>query len=79
MIEPGKQTERRRNYWSAANERVIIQAIHWGVVVIAILAITFLAATNHLDKATTGSLFGIVLGHTGTAAATKLSSRRTDG
>lgn len=64
--------------WSAPRERVIVQLIHWGVVLVVVIATTLLALSNELDHASVTALFGTVLGHAGTAAAQKVSQRSTD-
>lgn len=60
-------------------ERIIIQVIHWGVVLVVVIATTLLAIDGRLDKASTTALFGTVLGHVGTSAATKLQARGRTG
>lgn len=70
--------ERRRTYWSAPRERVILQLIHWGVVVIVTGFIFVLAIRHDLDKASVTALYGGILGHVGTSASQKLSQRGSD-
>lgn len=70
--------ERRQHYWSAPRERVIIQGLHWGVVVLVVVAVFVLALRGDLDKASVTALYGSVLGHAATAASQKLASRSTD-
>jgi hypothetical protein len=61
--------------WSGPRERITVQIIHWAVVLLVVIATTILAMRNDLDKASVTALFGTVLGHAGTAASQKLSSR----
>ena len=59
-------------------ERVLVQSIHWGIVLCIIIAVTILALRGQLDHASTTALFGTILGHAGTAASQKLQSRSGD-
>lgn len=60
-------------------ERITIQLIHWGIVLVVILAIALLAWDGHLDRASVTALYGAVLGHVGTSASQKLQTRSGDG
>ena len=57
---------------------LISQAMQTFVVLCVIAAVVFLSTEGDMDKATAGSLLGIVLGHTGAALSTNLRSRHTD-
>jgi hypothetical protein len=60
-------------------ERVLVQSIHWGIVLCIIIAVTLLAVRGQLDHASTTALFGTILGHAGTAASQKLQARSGPG
>ena len=61
------------------NERIIITLVHWGVVVLVVVATTILSLRGQLDHASTTALFGTVLGHAGTSVTQRLAmSRITD-
>lgn len=68
----------RTTYWSAPKERVIMQSIHWGVVIVVTAFIFVLALLGKLDKASVTALYGGILGHVGTSASQKLSARSSD-
>ena len=70
--------ERRQKFWSAPRERVYMQLIHWGVVVTIGAFIFILALRHELDHASVTALYGGILGHVGTAASQKFSSRSSD-
>lgn len=55
-----------------------MQMIHWGIVLIVVIAVTLLALRGQLDHASVTALFGTVLGHVGTSASQKISSRSSD-
>lgn len=61
--------------FSNARERIVVQSIHWGVAVLIILAVVLLNLDGRLSDASTTALLGTVLGHVGTSAAQKLSTR----
>ena len=65
--------------YPTGRERIVVQLIHWGIVLIVIIAIALLAMLNHLDRASVTALYGAVLGHVGTSASQKLQSRGSDG
>lgn len=68
----------KRKVWSAPKERVTLQLIHWGVVMLVATFIFALAWQGALDKASVTALYGGILGHAGTSASQKMSSRSTD-
>jgi hypothetical protein len=61
--------------WSGPRERIVLQVIHWTVVLAVIFATTLLALDKDLSEPAVTALFGGALGHVGTAASQKLSSR----
>lgn len=61
--------------WSSPQERIFITLIHWGIVLVVVVATALLSIDHDLDPASTTALFGTVLGHAGTAAGQKLSTR----
>lgn len=65
--------------FSSSKERVIIQLVHWGVVVLVIITVGVLNLEGHLGDASVTALLGTALGHVGTSAAQKLSSRSQAG
>ena len=77
-MESQQPTRSRVNRWTAPNERIIVQVIHWFVVLVVVIAILVLALQHDLDRASITALYGGVLGHAGTAASQKLSSRHSD-
>lgn len=62
--------------WSTSRERVALQLIHWSVVSLVVLCTAVLAINGTLDKLSIGTIYGTVIGHAGTSAAQKLSTRR---
>lgn len=68
----------QRRAWSAPSERIVVQVIHWFIVLVVALLVFVLAINNDLDHASVTALYGAILGHAGTAASQKLSSRSTD-
>lgn len=65
--------------YPTGRERIIVQVIHWGIVLVVIVAIAILAVMGHLDRASVTALYGAVLGHVGTSASQKLQSRSGGG
>jgi len=61
--------------WSSAKERVIIMCVHWFVVLTVVVATAILAIHGTLDKLSVGTIYGTVIGHAGTSAAQKMSTR----
>ena len=55
-----------------------MQGIHWGVVIIVVIAVFILSLRGDIDKASVTALYGLVLGHAGSAASQKLGTRSTD-
>lgn len=64
--------------WSAPGERIAVQIIHWGVVVLVAVAVLILRLYNQLDNASVTALYGTILGHAGTSASQKLGTRSSD-
>lgn len=62
--------------WSTSRERVALQLIHWSVVSLVVICTAVLAFNGTLDKLSIGTIYGTVIGHAGTSAAQKLSTRR---
>lgn len=67
--------EYHESKFSSSRERVIIQSIHWSVVVLVVIAVVILSLEGHLSDSSATALLGTILGHVGTSAAQKLSSR----
>lgn len=65
--------------FSNTRERIIIQSIHWGIVLCVIVAVVVLNLLGHLSDSSATALLGTSLGHVGTSAAQKLSSRSNSG
>jgi len=61
-----------------ARVALISQAMHLFIVLCVVVAVVLLSLRGDMDKATTGSLLGIVLGHTGTAVAQNFRGRQSD-
>lgn len=61
-----------------ARVSLITHAMDRFVLLCVLGAIVYLSARGDMDKATTGSLLGIVLGAIGHSAVTSLRSRTTD-
>lgn len=75
--EGGNRT--RRFTWSAPIERIGVQVLHLGAIVVIAAFIFVLALRGELDHASVTALYGGILGHLGTSASQKLSARSTDG
>ena len=65
--------------FSSPRERIILQGIHWGIVALIIVAVFTLTYTHRLTDASATALLGTTLGHVGTSASQKLSSRKPGG
>lgn len=70
--------QHRRFRWSAPAERLGIQAMHLGTILLVCIFIFVLALYGELDHASVTALYGGVLGHLGTSASQRFSSRATD-
>lgn len=78
MIEQPPQSRAQTRDAHAFRYRIIMACVHWGVVVLVIIAITVLRFRQELDNASVTALFGIILGHAGTVIGQRSSSRATD-
>lgn len=65
--------------FSNSTERIVLQSTHWGVVTIVVVVVAVLDMQGHMSDASATALLGTVLGHAGTSAAQKLSSRSQAG
>lgn len=78
MAIPPNLPERRSTFWSAPRERIYVQVIHWTVVIVVVIATFVLALRGDLDRASVTAIFGTVVGHAGTAAVNRATTRSTD-
>ena len=69
------RSSRRDQGQPDSHERIVIQCIHWAVVLVVVVSVTILAFRGDLDKASATAIFGTVVGHAGTSASQKLQAR----
>lgn len=65
-------------YGSSSNERIILQLLHWTVVLVIIIAVLIMRVRNDIDNANVGVIYATALGHAGNAANQRLRNRQAD-
>lgn len=81
MVNVDAETEQaiHEHRFSNSTERIVLQSIHWFVVLCVVAVVLILDLYGHMSDASATALLGTVLGHAGTSAAQKLSSRSQAG
>lgn len=63
---------------STTGERIIMQVLHWFVVLVILVAVLIMRLRGDIDNANVGVLYATALGHAGNAASKGYRARATD-